>query len=321
LQATLGRSFGPSRLSKGDPESAKEKISVLPGRVTVVPYLELRKGRTIRGIVVDSQGNPVSRAAVFRREDFRSSNDSVAMLFGIRGATVPSLADGSFILSGLPEVGDITLNARHPSFLAGGVVTVSDASFEIEGIKIVLKDGGRVRGRVLDFEGRPVKRVKVFWGRSKAPSSDPKNKSQPMPEPDTATTDASGNFVLNGVLPGSIELEMDHDSDYMTAERSVRVSVVDGKDVQITLQCVQLLSLIGVVLDHDGTPYKNVTVTAKSPRLDRTTKADGSGRFELKRLVPGVYEVWAKKWGVPSGARISVPAGSSNIVLRLKRKK
>jgi hypothetical protein len=234
---------------------------------------------------------------------------------------VPSLVDGSFVLSGLPEVGDITLNARHPSFPAGGVVTVSDASFEIEGIKIVLKNGGRVRGRVLDFEGRPVKRVKVFWGRSNAPAPDSKNKGQPIPETETVMTDASGNFVLNGVLPGSIELALDPDSDYMTPEHSVRVSVLDGKDVQTTLQCVQLLSLSGVVLDHDGVPFKNVTVKAESPRSDQTTKADGSGRFELKKLVPGVYEVWAKKWGVPSGARISAPAGSSNIVLRLKRKK
>jgi hypothetical protein len=201
---------------------------------------------------------------------------------------------------------------------------VSDASPEIEGIRIVLKNGGRVRGRVLDFEGRPVKRVKVFWGRSKAPAPDSKNKGQPIPETETVMTDASGNFVLNGVVPGSIELALDPDSDYMTPEHSVRVSVLDGKDVQATLQCVQLLSLSGVVLDHEGNPYKYAIVTAKNPQFDQTTKANGSGRFEFKKLVPGVYDLWAQQRRSSksrSGARVSAPAGSSNIGLRLKRKK
>jgi hypothetical protein len=135
-----------------------------------------------------------------------------------------------------------------------------------------------------------------------------------------ARSDASGQFLLAGVQPGSVLLALDPSANQRMAESDVTVTVVDGQDTSVTLRCVQLLEISGIVVDENGKPVSRATVTAKGPSSE-TVRSRRNGRFRIPNLTTGAYQLQANRRGRNNSETVSAIAGSSGTVLTLSRKR
>ncbi len=111
----------------------------------------LGAGGSVRGVVVDAEGRPVERAAIFfRAEDGRLDASVTDTLSG---------PDGSFTRDGLSP-GRYRVQAKALGYGVGG-----DSAAVIEGrtssVRIVLPSGASLRVAVIDADGRPVAGARI----------------------------------------------------------------------------------------------------------------------------------------------------------------
>jgi len=197
---------GDYRLTARAPgrKEATLEVSVGPGGVDDL-RVELERGLSVRGRVVDASGRPVGEVTVLA-----SGPES-----GHRGGHARTLADGSFLLDGLEDE-EYTLTAG--SELAGFAV-VAGVTPGDEPILLRLRPAGRVAVRVLDAAGLPVQdaypRVRTVGG---VPVR--------VPGLSSAPTDPSGVVELPAPA-GTVEMEV----------RGVRgtVTVRPGETVSLDL--------------------------------------------------------------------------------------
>lgn len=147
----------------------------------------------------------------------------------------------------------------------------------------------RIRGRILDRQGRPIEgaRFGVF--------------GLPRDQHDgyllewlahRSTTDARGEFVLVNVRagPGTYLAEADGFVEQRIQQHSER-----GETADLEIVLDRALRVVGVVEDHRGYPVEGARVLADSlkqrPEAWALTGPDGS--FELERLSPGKQRLWA----------------------------
>ncbi|MBI4556299.1 MAG: carboxypeptidase regulatory-like domain-containing protein [Candidatus Hydrogenedentes bacterium] len=157
-----------------------EPVTVTPGETLSGVVVRLQRGRTVEGIVANSQGLPVAGAMLFvdRLPDEWQRE---------RSALARSGADGSFRVDAPPP--DVTqIVAWHPNY-APGSAPVGDAP-----LQIVLSSGGTVEG-VVTLDGEPVvgQTVNVGSGTNRESVSH-------------GQTDATGAYRVTGVAPGEVEV-------------------------------------------------------------------------------------------------------------------
>ncbi|MFW5875356.1 MAG: carboxypeptidase regulatory-like domain-containing protein [Myxococcota bacterium] len=151
--------------------------------------IELRPGARVFGRVHDGfEAAPLEGAEVALRRGARTVEET------------HSNSSGSFEIHLVPE-GNYELIVDHPDFSSRSVSTVVRASGRglepVDVGTIELSAGGRITGRVTDRHGDPVGGAEVALGRP----------------PDWSAgvrADGEGNFVLDGVAPGTAHVEARH---------------------------------------------------------------------------------------------------------------
>jgi len=194
-----------------------------------------------------------------------------------------------------------------------------------------LDRAAKLRGRVLELDGRPVAGTPVRC------SVDPFHLLQPEPMPEPfltgapegpvswqATTDADGRFEL-GELPSRawVLLELP-DQRPPWAER---YTLAPGVERELVLAPNARVTLSGVVLDQDGKPAAGLQLRARRLGLEgwvalRPTESDGS--FRITGLVPGTWFVGPAPNSEDLGfacaeRRVDLPADVQGLTLRLER--
>jgi hypothetical protein len=165
---------------------------------------------------------------------------------------------------------------------------------------------GNVSGKVLnDFDDTPVAGVTVTVQETGA----------------STTSDASGNYSITGVNPGSYHLNASK-SGFETSFNDITITV--GQ----TLSFDVLLSppipdgkgrISGRVYDEDGKPMAGVTITTDPPTKSVTT--DATGGYRIVPIDMALYDVTASKPGfIPDtqlgDLRFTDDADSVNFTLR-----
>lgn len=133
-----------------------------------------------------------------------------------------------------------------------------------------------------------------------------------------ATTDASGEFRIFGMKPGSYEVRFEKDGYRFGNKIPAQPYAVgqSGDPVRIRLEMTRMVTLSGRVLDADGNPMSQGEVKVIN-RGAVPVAADGT--FTIKDLDPGSYALTAvpKATRVPDGSRAPVPTHSPEpIVIR-----
>ncbi|MHC4945834.1 MAG: carboxypeptidase regulatory-like domain-containing protein [Planctomycetota bacterium] len=269
---------------------------ITSGTTNVV--LVMGKTSSIFGNVVDTEGKPV--------KDFSVTLCSQALR---RGAGPKPLrpwesfqnADGSFELQGAKR-GRYLLAARVDGYGSGFSDPISLKDGEDGGPFVVrIERGFNLKGRVKDAHGQAIEGARVMLLQGGRKPSDlmkifgeqaaKPHKESPSLHPCTST-DASGNFLLTGVMQGSYTLKISH-PDY--EELFVPDVAVEARENNSAGDIV--LSRGGMLLvevtDSEGAPMTQTycKVTGIDVKEFYHARTDDGGRARFINITPGTYEV------------------------------
>ncbi|MCC5877850.1 MAG: carboxypeptidase regulatory-like domain-containing protein [Candidatus Sumerlaeia bacterium] len=201
--------YGEIRLASGD-EQDRDNLEI-----------RLKKGGTVRGTVVNEDGDPVPEAVVmWSRRSGPAGNPQHRRT---------SRNDGTFELTGVgPGTIHLMVNAPEDSeYAVAESKTIDIESGRIYGdLRIVLPYAEAINGMVVDDRGEPIEGARVIWFISTG---------NQMRNSSNAATDEEGRFTINGVTPDTIITQINASHDDYTSAYHQRYSPLDG-DLKLVLR-------------------------------------------------------------------------------------
>lgn len=262
---------------------------------------EVRIGLTpsapLRGLVTNEAGQPVAGASI--RAEPRG--DGVPTRFSLSSRPATSDSDGFFRVADVLYGHTYRLTAQ----AAGYAHTVLDLpplepSMPVHPAHLVLSQGRRVLGSVVDTDGHPVAeaQVSLLW------PLDPSQFRSGFETPaGAAATDGRGVFALPETGPGVYEILVSH-ADY--AHRPPSQVEVSAGESDFDLGDLTLAAggaIHGIVRDPNGEPVGGATIQAhERDRYEtpaRTVTTDADGRFRLRGFSSDLADLGVQASGYP----------------------
>lgn len=287
------------------------------GRTKYAPVPEEPGKAVLEGVVKDRQGEPVSGAVVYRVKPDVDVTGSGPLSFAHVRRIASTGKDGTFRGNGPGGRYLVTANLKNLLNRRRGLDTGPGVMIEVaeegtkSGIEIRLPfavaELGRIEGRLLDPEGRPVRRVEVFVDYFRA------------------WTKKDGRFTFDAVLPGKAQLTT-RKTGFVGLEKEIEVGAGETVrlDIELALADGGSLILAGTVRDTDGDPVPNAYVYVMEPgRTIRSGSTDEEGVFEFRGLPDRLAEAGANVTihakGHISASRTAVPVPSSSLAFVLEK--
>lgn len=225
---------------------------------------KLRRGLELSGTVRSYQGTPLPLATVAAETDYSSDVEW-------HGTNTVSDRNGAFRLTGL-ESRPYILTARAPGYADGGPeepIEIRDDA--VEGIEIVLEPEASIVAVVTGLSPSDLNQVRISAWKG--------------PRVRDATRDTEGKFSVQGVGPGTWQVEATKGDWERTVERTVTIER-GMSEVFVELPFERGLRLSGQVVE-DGAPLGGAILSVG----DVYGRADREGRFALEGLMPGPNQV------------------------------
>ncbi len=276
-------------------------VKTAAGRVTDVGTIALGASGTVRGVVVDVDGQGVPGATIRVRPDVHSSYSD--------DPSAQTDSSGAFEAQGV-RPGRVDVVVTHPAYVSSRLSAVEvDPEKEPQALQIVLTRGGRIEGRARRREGRPFDdgRVMVSPVAGNAGYSG---------EPAPTLTD--GSFVIEHVPAGRVMVSLmtrvaSHPQisgppgmTILVGVASREIEVREGEMASVDFVTRDVVVAGRVTRGGQGLPGVVVNVTSREggamsgfmgmsptalappsgpPLLTATTREDGS--YELLVFAPG----------------------------------
>lgn len=287
--------------------------------------INLSRGATVRGVVVDEANNPV-RGANLRavvetptggRYDLSTSVFEVfhrlarphGTPFWWPTSDYVSDANGRFSISGIPA-GEAVVVARRDGFSTGmspPLVVQHDQAYE--DLRIVMERGRRLRGRVENAAGAPIAGAAVSATPAMLPA---------WVGGKSIVTDRSGSFLFEG-LPSAARISVRH-PDYDLASVRVELGESGLDDFIVKLDAPNRREYSGRVLKVQGGAARGARVWVMSgaseiPVCTAVTNADGQFRATRCSAQPERIIIYAEGFA-PLLAEISDSQRAQDWTLR-----
>ncbi|MEW4288285.1 carboxypeptidase regulatory-like domain-containing protein [Rossellomorea marisflavi] len=266
--------------------SAQGGATVTSGGTAVVNLTIVPNPASVSGRITTTGGAPLATSAV-----------QVLNTNGILVATGSSDANGFYTVGGLPA-GSYTVVATALNYgqqVRGVTLTIGQDLMNVD--FFLSPDTGNLTGHVSDLAtGAPLSgaSVVVLDATTQLPIA-------------TTTTSLFGNYVLNGLAPGTYIVRASL-ANYSTSEVGAIVLSNQNSTANIALQA-NPGSISGNVVDINGNPITGnniqVTVTNENNVVVSTFFANPDGTYQVPQLAPGTYFVTA---GAPGFASSTVSA-------------
>ncbi len=259
----------------------------------------LGEPKQLRGIVVDTDGTPISGADVFIAEakTGKSYDESEHLSTPLSGQifNVKTDTSGRFRLDDLPEEASVEFGVKKQGYAT--LLTLERSQYYQESyqfvpgqsdIKLVMPPEAVVEGMVIEQDsGRPVAGVMVEIQNSQI---------VPTLRPDPIASGSDGSFKFDGLPAGthvvSVTFPRDSVADWVASPVSVTLQAGQTKD-DVKLQ-VSKGGLLEVVITEAGAnkPLEgaSISVQALGQRRQESTSSDANGIVKM-RLVPGSYQL------------------------------
>ncbi|MCP5020497.1 MAG: carboxypeptidase regulatory-like domain-containing protein [bacterium] len=255
--------------------------------------ITLDKGRTIAGLVVDPDGNPVEGAQV--------GAYSQAPLARARGVYRSGSTDalGQFELIALPKE-KLKVQARHPDWLHTEPRNF-DATDPSSEVVLTLQEGASLSGILTLPDGRPAADVSVLANLDglHIQGIEGVNMLKHQGSRSKGRTDEAGRFHLLGLakLPYKLGARTERDGTMLMA-------FLDNQrpqEEEVHMELWPSPTLTGVVVDKKGEPVTNYTLLAREARTASLVTvyfnehlnhvANEEGRFHLEDLRVGHWQL------------------------------
>jgi protocatechuate 3,4-dioxygenase beta subunit len=230
------------------PDPTKPSVTKIAAKVT--------NRRSVSGTVVGPEGKPVASAVV--RWDLLVSSDSVP--------ETTTAAQGAFRLEGVPDSSNVL------SVMAKGLAPsfpMVDAGGDRQ-VKVEMKAGATIRGRVIDDAGKPIEGV---WVVPQVPNPKPNWGGSVYLDQLQANTDRDGRFTLEG-MPAGVKCDMVAEGWSAVRQRELWPSD-ESKNVVTLLGAG---AIRGRVVDQTGSPVRNFRIQVGIPK-DRKPGEPVGGYF------------------------------------------
>ena len=309
---------------EGHIDARTEELEFVDGGAFTDVRLELSRGLTIAGVVLDPESQAASGAEVVVERLVRQNWGGFGGTSRLQRAGRASAdAEGRFAISGLEE-GSYTVRASLEDELAQTSARAMLERVEAGGPEVALDLMAPLgfEGVVLDDLGEPVTafRLRVESVEDGGPTER------------QAFENEEGRFRFARVGPGSWEVRAEA-AGYIQPE-PVELALPDGGG-ELTLTLLRTASVSGVVLDSTGAPVAGASVRGGDGSSssfgggppwgrDRGPRAetDAEGRFALDDLQPGSFELHAQAegWADSEALRMELIPGQvrEELVLALR---
>ena len=239
----------------------------------------LERGATLGGRVVDPEGVGIAGIGVWQITELGNSPNSALGRLGGAPPQVETAVDGSF------ELNDLAAGSQHHLLFHGdGYLTDwrrGVAAPPGEPLTVVLRAGGKVRGRVIDEQGQPIAegRVAIQPARPTVGNLDVHSHSE---HARIVLTDEKGAFEIDTVAPGRYEAEA-----FATAYQPSQLLSLEVKAGE-TLDRVEFVLLRGATLQGwvrttEGEPVGSARVMVGQP----AAITDSEGFYRVEGIPPG----------------------------------
>ncbi len=255
---------------------ANYKMDVTEGIVTGPENFFLERNGTVRGMVIDANGQAIEGVRISARRTHATNAVVVSV-----GEMTTSAADGSFILSQVEAGGETFLEGAHHNYLTSrGEIFALESGQELSGLELVMRIGGAISGRVIDENGQPVADATV------GAKDDVMSVVNPASLTNKAYTDAQGNYTLRRLDSGELTL-LCAARGYLTIEVT-GLQVTEGRTTTgVEVRMTTGAHISGTVRNSLGAPLANarVTVIDTSAGLKKlTTSTDTNGQYHFDEL-------------------------------------
>ncbi|ANM28429.1 hypothetical protein ABI59_00470 [Acidobacteria bacterium Mor1] len=303
---------GRFRLSPVDPENNYDVIAKFEGYAPssskaagLAPYetrsglrIEMQRGKSLRGTIVDADGAPVADASITASAARKSMGNVMIMGGGGggEGATAYSGDDGSFAMTEL-SAGTYDLEIKRRGFARRKLpgIEIPEGDEGADAGEIRLEPGEMLQGQVLDDQGNPVEGARVSVQRGGSPTMSFGGPGAAAQKPD-AETGADGWFLVD-------DLSADSTVGISVSRRGFLTEKVGGLAIPrvdpLEVELVAASDVSGWVIDDEGEPIAGAKVTLKQSRSmqmgDRVmmfmtqnqSDTDSDGKFLFEDVEPG----------------------------------
>lgn len=283
---------------------------------TDVGEIALKPGGAIEGIVVDESGRPVEGAAIMMTP---GGSESLILEdpFFFHRRPIETGADGRFRIEDLPRGRQVGLEVMHQDLVAAELSGVEVPT--AEPLRIELGRSRRIEGRVTDRLGEPVAGARVIV--SSGPGTVVGAGSfRGMRARGAGVTEPDGRFVLGGLKPGVVDLQVSATGYRTRTSQGVRIPE-DGQAPPVEIVLEPGTWLEGSVLDSGGRALSNASVQVQrvEPSSYETATTDEEGHYEIGDLEPGEYLIRAAplRGGATARTEVEIRPGRNRLDLRI----
>ncbi len=283
--------------------SSAESFALLPGDAKNDLALQLYKGGTVEGRVLDAHGSAVPKADVqlFLASTSRGNMD-VSKLVSRSGD------NGWYKIGGIDVGNSIQLyaSARAENHAKGmsQIISLTAEKPSVTDADIQMPNGSAVQGRIMDENGLPISEARIRWSSGSFPGD-------PSPSDGKGSSESNGSYQLVNLPPGSISLNVSR-SGYVSQSKGLTLKdneVRAGVDFKLKTG----LNITGMVMTTLGNPVANANVKANGlsgAKGSDSVQTDKDGRFTLGNLGEGSFRL-------TSSFSIKTPEGDQNYVFYL----
>jgi hypothetical protein len=251
-----------------------------PGEVRQDVLVQMQVENIVAGLVVDSDGNPVSGAGIYRgqvpRNDYERENSKAAT----------SSREGRFELKGIPSGTNIFSAAKPGLSPAQVVLQITDRKTVLT---MTLAAGASIEGYVT-VNGNPLADAQLYGSIQSADQDSRVNVNS------QGRTDDKGYFKMSGLPEGTGSLSVSTPSSQGSRRNmSKSFETANGMSTQVDFDFVPASSAIeGYIFlgeNEPGPGRVNVSITKDGVSESQYKDVDSTGYFLLEPLPAGTYSL------------------------------
>jgi protocatechuate 3,4-dioxygenase beta subunit len=284
----------------------------------------LAPGASIEGRVADPDGRAIASAEV----TVRAGRDGLLGWSGAAGprAKVQTDAGGRFVVADLAPGQPVVLTVAKEGY---GTEATSSLRPPADGVAVVLRPAGRLRGRVVDARGRPIEGARVMAYPDDRPVLSAERMLARQQRPSWAVSGADGRFLIEDVEPGTLRVAAEAESFQQASLSGLELAAGGEREIEIVLETGAVVE--GRVTTADGVPVVSASVGV-TPRRDlgmsgslvssgnSSGATDAEGRYRVEGAAVGPASITVYYDGRPRlNKSVEVRPGDNVFDLVLER--